>query len=462
MENLTCKLLIIGAGPGGYVCAIRAGQLGIDTIVVDEAKPGGTCLNVGCIPSKAIIHAADEFHKALQFASSSPIGVAVQKPTIDLAQTISWKDGIVDRLTKGVSGLIRKAKARYISGSATFQDGKTVVVETSEGSKTIRAEFVVIATGASPIELPALPFADRVVSSTDVLALNEVPKQLAVVGGGYIGLELGTAFAKLGSTVTVVEASDSILPQYDKELTKPIVETLKDLGVEIFTNTKAVGQGKEGLKVVHNDGSEAEIAATKILVTIGRKPRTDSSATNSLDLTMDGSFIQIDDQCRTSMRGVFAIGDVTGEPMLAHRAMAQGEMVAELVAGSNRVWDDKVIPSVCFTSPEIVTCGLDPITAKEAGVEVVVGKFPFIANGRAMTMESDVGFVRVVARKADHAIIGIQGVGAGISEMASAFSVAIEMGARLEDISHIVQAHPTQSEGFQEAALAALGHPLHI
>ena len=462
MEHLTCKLLIVGAGPGGYICAIRAGQLGIDTIVVDEAKAGGTCLNVGCIPSKALIHAADEFDKLRSFGSQSPLGISAQKPAIDLAQTIAWKDGIVDRLTTGVTGLIRKAKVRFISGSATFQDGKTILVETEAGTKSIRAENVVIATGSSPIELPFLPFGGKVVSSTEMLALKEVPDRLVVVGGGYIGLELGTAFAKLGSKVTVVEASTSILPQYDQALTKPVSAALKALGVDVLTKTKAMGQGKKGLMIETENDETQELEADKILVTVGRKPRTDSAAIPSLDLRMDGPFIHVDAQCKTSMRNVYAIGDVTGEPMLAHRAMAQGEMVAELIAGNNRAWDDKIIPAVCFTSPEIVTCGIDPSTAKEAGLDVITGQFPFTANGRAMTMESEAGFVRVVARASDHAIIGIQGVGSNISEMASAFSIAIEMGARLEDIGHIVQAHPTQSEGLQEAALAALGHALHI
>ena len=258
MEHLTCKLLIVGAGPGGYICAIRAGQLGIDTIVVDEAKPGGTCLNVGCIPSKALIHAADEFDKLRRFGSNSALGITAQKPAIDLGQTVAWKDGIVDRLTTGVTGLIGKAKVRFISGSATFQDGKTIILESADGTKSIRAENVVIALGSRPIELSFLPFGGKVVSSTEMLALKDVPDRLVVVGGGYIGLELGTAFAKLGSKVTVVEASTSILPQYDKALTKPVSAALKALGVDVLTKTKAMGQGKKGLKIETENGETQE------------------------------------------------------------------------------------------------------------------------------------------------------------------------------------------------------------
>jgi len=462
MSQMTCKLLIIGSGPGGYICGIRAGQLGIDTIVVEEAKPGGTCLNVGCIPSKALIHAADEFHKMAHCVGGSDIGITTTAPKIDLSQTVAWKDKIVGRLNAGVAGLLKKAKTRQVTGAATFKDGKTVTVEGPDGTTTIRAEHVVVATGSSPVELPFLPFHGKVISSTEALALPKVPKKLVVVGGGYIGLEIGTAFAKLGSDVTVVEAAKRILPQYDAALTKPVSASLETLGVTVLTDTKAKGEGKKGLIVEMPDGESKELPADHILVTVGRRPRSDSADIPQLDLAMDGKFIKIDDGCRTSMRNVYAIGDVTGEPMLAHRAMAQGEMVAEIIAGNNRSWDDKVIPAVCFTDPEIVTCGLDAAAAKADGIEVVTGQFPFSANGRAMTMENEAGFIRVVARKSDHVIIGIQGVGRGIAEMSSAFSIAMEMGAVLEDIGQIIEVHPTQSEGFQEAALAALGHALHI
>jgi dihydrolipoyl dehydrogenase len=463
MENLTCKLLVIGGGPGGYVCAIRAAQLGVETIIIEERAYGGTCLTVGCIPSKALIHTADEFARLTSYAEGkSAMGLGAQNPSIDFAKTLAWKDGIVDRLTSGVKGLLKKAGARAIEGTATFVDGKTVRVESEDSSYEIAAENVVIATGSEPVELPFLPFGDTVIDSTGALALEKIPERMAIVGGGYIGLEIGTAFAKLGSAVTVVEAEKRVLPQYDAALTKPVLKSLADLGVTVMTETKAKGLASKGLEVEKADGSAEVVAAERILVTVGRRPRSKGAGIPDLDLTMDRGFIAIDSRCRTSMRGIYAIGDVTGEPMLAHRAMAQGEMVAEIVAGEKREWDKVAIPAVCFTDPELVTCGLSPDEAKARDIEVITGQFPFTANGRAMTTESEAGFVRIVARKKDHVVLGVQAVGQGVSELSAAFALALEMGARLEDIAGTIHAHPTQSEGVLEAALAALGHALHI
>ncbi|OWJ75220.1 dihydrolipoyl dehydrogenase [Haematobacter genomosp. 1] len=462
MAELTCKLLVIGAGPGGYVCAIRAGQLGVDTIIVDPRKPGGTCLNIGCIPSKALIHAAEEFARLRTFAAEGALGITAADPAIDLSRTVAWKDGIVERLNGGVGALLKKAKARLIEGTARFVDGKTVTVTSAEGeSYTITAETVVIATGSVPVELPFLPFGGDVISSTEALSLTDIPRTLAVVGGGYIGLELGTAFAKLGSQVTVVEMADRILPLYDADLTRPVAQRLQALGVRVLTGAKARVFGNGQLTV--ETGREVEqIAAEKVLVTVGRKPQLEGWGLEELSLTRNGRFLAVDDGCRTSMRGIHAIGDVTGEPMLAHRAMAQGEMVAEIVAGERRVWDKRVIPAVCFTDPEVVTAGLSPEEAEAQGIAMLTASFPFAANARAMTVERDDGFIRVVARKSDHLILGIQAVGHGVSELAAAFGLAIEMGALLEDVAGTVHAHPTQGEGLQEACLRALGHALHI
>lgn len=465
MKDISCKLLVIGAGPGGYVCAIRAGQLGIDTVIVEAVKPGGTCLTIGCIPSKALIHAAEEFEKVSHMAEgSSPLGIATTAPSLDFGKTIAWKDGIVSRLTNGVSGLLKKARVKHVSGWATFRDGKTVEVETETGLQVIRAETVVIATGSAPVELPFLPFGGRVISSTEALSLDKVPERLAIVGGGYIGLELGMAFAKLGAKVTVVEALPRLLAQYDAELTKPVIKRLAELGVEVLTEAKAKGLSSKGdaLLVETAAGKDVKIEADQILVTVGRKPVTEGWGLDQIDLDMSGRFIRIDEQCRTSMRGVFAIGDVTGEPMLAHRAMAQGEMVAEIVAGHKRSWDKRAIPAVCFTDPEVVSVGLSPDEAKALGGEIKTGQFPFTANGRAMTRLGESGFVRVVARADNHLVLGIQAVGNGVSELAAAFGLALEMGARLEDIAGTIHAHPTQGEAFPEAALKALGHALHI
>ncbi|MDT6941612.1 dihydrolipoyl dehydrogenase [Brucella pseudogrignonensis] len=464
MSEISCKLLIIGGGPGGYVCGIRAGQLGIDTVLVEKKRLGGTCLNVGCIPSKAVIHAADEFHRLTTFASKGALGITADTPKIDFAKTLEWKDGIVNRLNSGVAGLLKRSRVRMFQGQARFMDGKTVLVDTDTGRQTIHAENIVIATGSVPVEIQSLPFGGNVISSTEALSLNKIPEKLAIVGGGYIGLEIGTAFAKLGAKVTVVEATDRILPQYDAELTRPIMARLKSLGVEVLTNTSAKGLSTDGkaLDVLLADGKTHSIPAEKILVTVGRKPQTDGWGLSEIRLDMEGRFIRIDDKCRTSMRGIYAIGDVTGEPMLAHRAMAQGEMVAEIIAGVKQAWDKRCIPAVCFTDPEVVTVGLSPDEARKAGHQIQTGIFPFQANGRAMTIEREDGFIRVVARADNHLILGIQAVGVGISELSSAFALAVETGTRLEDIAGTIHAHPTLGEGFAEASMKALGHALHI
>lgn len=465
MTEISCKLLVIGAGPGGYTCAIRAGQLGVDTIIVEAKKPGGTCLNVGCIPSKALIHAAGEYETIAAAAEGrSTLGISAAKPSLDFAKTIAWKDGIVRRLNGGVAGLLKKAGVRLVVGQARFRDGKSIEVETQSGLQIIHAETVVIATGSEPVALPHLPFGGRVISSTEALALTEIPNKLVVVGGGYIGLELGTAFAKLGAAVTVVEAAPRILPQYDGELSAPVARRLTALGGTVLTGAKAKALVADGtaLEIEAADGQQTTLGADSILVTVGRRPMTSGFGLETLDLDMNGAFVGIDDRCRTSMHGTFAIGDITGEPMLAHRAMAQGEMVAEIVAGRRRAWDRISIPAICFTDPEIVTVGLSPGEASGKGFDVKTDLFPFKANGRALTLEREDGFIRTVARADNHLLLGVQGVGTGIAELSSAFSLALEMGARLEDIAATIHAHPTQSEAFHEAALKSLGHAIHI
>lgn len=464
MEPIACAVLVLGGGPAGYVCAIRAGQLGLDTVLVEAGRLGGTCLNVGCVPSKALIHAAGEFETAKRFAAGNAIGVRVSEPRIDLAATMAWKDGIVSRLNGGVFGLLRRAKVKVVSGVGYLRDGKTCVVESDTGRQVITAEHVVIATGSEAVPLPMLPFGGPVMSSTEALALESVPEHLAVIGGGYIGLELGTAYRKLGADVTIVEAQDRLLPQYDAELTRPVMARIEKLGIKVHLKATALGLHSAGaaLKVLPEDGNEIRLSADKILVTVGRRARLDGFGLEELDLTMNGRAIEIDDQCRTSMRNVWAIGDVTGEPMLEHRAVAQGEIVAEIIAGQRRAFDKVAIPAVCFTDPEIVSAGLSPDEARAAGQQVKVGSFPFVANARAMTLEGEEGFVRVVARADNHVLLGVQAVGQGVSELSGAFALALEMGARLEDVAATVHVHPTLSEGFREAALAALGHALHI
>ncbi|HZZ63218.1 MAG TPA: dihydrolipoyl dehydrogenase [Roseiarcus sp.] len=463
MNELRCKVLIIGGGPGGYVAAIRAGELGLDTVLVEDGQFGGACLHVGCIPSKAIIHAADAAHALAQPLALNAIGLSLGASSLDFAKTIAWKDAIVARLATGVGALLKKAGVRSLKGRATIVDGKSAIAHADTGDQRIVCEHLLIATGSEPMALEALPFdGEDVLSSTEALALTKVPETLAVVGAGYIGMELGMAFAKLGAKVTIVEALPKILPLYDEELTQPVARRAADLGIWTTVGAKALSFAKGALKVAGADGVEKTVAAEKVLVAVGRRARTVGFGLDSLDLTMAGPFIRIDDKCATSMRNVWAVGDVTGEPMLAHRAMAQGEMVAEIIAGERRAFDHRAIPAICFTDPEIVSVGLSPKAAKAGHGEVVVGLFPFRANGRAMTKQADEGLVRITARADNHVVLGVHAVGSGVSELSSAFTLALEMGARLEDVAGTIHAHPTESEAFHEAALKALGKPLHI
>ena len=425
MTPLSCAVLVLGGGPGGYVAAIRAGQLGLDNVLVESGRLGGTCLNVGCIPSKAMIHAADLFAETRHLANSSTIGIRVAEPTIDLAATTAWKDGIVSRLNGGVFSLLRRANVRVVPGTGFMQDGKTCRVESETGDTLITTEHVVIATGSEAVALPLLPFGGRVISSTEALSLAELPRHLVVVGAGYIGLELG---------------------------------------ITVHLGARAAGLDAAGkaLKVERGNGQPLRIAADRFLVAVGRRARLEGWGLEELDLDMNGRAIAIDERCATSMRNVWAIGDVTGEPMLAHRAMAQGEMVAEIIAGRKRAFDKAAIAAICFTDPEVLSVGLSPDEARATGQQVRTGTFPFSANGRAMTMQAEQGFVRVVARADNHLVLGIQAVGSGVSELAAGFALALEMGACLEDIAGTVHAHPTRGEALHEATLRALGHALHV
>ncbi|AQY67289.1 dihydrolipoyl dehydrogenase [Pseudomonas veronii] len=457
-QTLHTTLLIIGGGPGGYVAAIRAGQLGIPTILVEGQALGGTCLNIGCIPSKALIHVAEQFQQTVHHSQGSQLGIEVDVPTLDIRKSVAWKDAIVDRLTSGVAALLKKHKVQVIHGWAQVVDGKTVDVD----GQRIQCEHLLLATGSKSVNLPMLPIGGPIISSTEALAPTRVPKRLIVVGGGYIGLELGIAYRKLGAEVSVVEAQERILPAYDAELTQPVAESLKQLGVKLYLKHSVTGFEHNRLQVRDPKGDTVSLETDQVLVAVGRTPNTRGWNLEALDLEMHGAAVRIDHRCQTSMRNVWAIGDLSGEPMLAHRAMAQGEMVAELISGQHREFNPAAIPAVCFTDPELVVVGKSPDEAKAAGLDCIVSSFPFAANGRAMTLESKSGFVRVVARRDNHLIVGWQAVGVGVSELSTAFGLSLEMGARLEDVAGTIHAHPTLGEAVQEAALRALGHPLHL
>ena len=462
-ETRHAKVLVLGGGVGGYVAALRAAQLGLDTVLVEGERLGGTCLIRGCIPSKAMIHAAGRFADIAD-GNALGIGIAVP-PTLDLAKTVAWKDGIVDRLSNGVAGLLSRAKVPIVEGWAVFSDAKTCTVATGDGRITLTAEHVILSAGSEPVALPMLPFGGDIISSTETLNLATLPKHLAVVGAGYIGLELGIAFRKLGSDVTIIEMADRILPRYDAQLARPVRRWLDRHKVTLHLGAKVVGRDAEGrLAIDTAKGDRLVIAADKILVTVGRRPRTEGWGLAAMGVDRDGMFVKIDDQCRTAMRNVWAIGDLVGEPMLAHKASAQGAMVAEIIAGERRHFDPASVTAVCFTEPEIVSAGMSPDDAKAAGEDALVASFPFSASGRALTLEAgdDGGFVRIVARKSDQRVLGIQAVGSGVAELAGEFAHALAMGAVLDDIAGTIHVHPTLGEALGEAALVALGRGLHI
>ena len=472
MKTRKCKVLVIGAGPGGYVAAIRSAQLGMDTVIVEGERAGGTCLIRGCIPSKAMIHAAHKFHDLAKHAKKGGhMGISIPGPAeLEMAALKGWKDDIVDRLNKGVEHLLKSSGAELITGWAEFKDAKTVVV----GDIQIEAENVILANGSVPIELPFMKYGDGVISSREALDIDEKLDHLVVVGGGYIGLELGIVHRMLGTQVTIVEAMDSVLPIFDKELRRPLELFLKKNKVKVNTGVFAKGvekldNGKLKLNFIDKNNADDEskmqsVEADRVLVTVGRSPRSEGLAATGVALNERG-FVKVNNQCQTNMKGVYAIGDVSdlGE-MLAHVASFQGEMVAEIIAGTDRAYNPVAVPAIVLTEPEIVSVGLSPDEAKEAGHPVITGKFPLAATGRSLTQEAEKtgGFVRVVAREDDHRILGVQAVGTHVSELVGEWTLALEMGALLEDIAGTIHAHPTMTESFHEAILATLGHAIHI
>ena len=474
MQTKKCQVLVIGAGPGGYVAAIRAGQLGLSTIIVEGERAGGTCLIRGCIPSKALIHAAHRFHDlAKHAAKDGHMGISIPGPAeLSMAGMVGWKDDIVNKLNKGVEHLLKNAGVELVNGWAEFQDAKTVKVGSGKNAIIIEGENVILANGSIPVELPFMKFDDNVISSREALSLNELPDHIVVVGGGYIGLELGITYKMLGSEVTIVEAMDSILPIFDKELRRPLELFVKKNKIKVHTGVFAKGceatkDGRTKLfyvdKTAKEDVKPSEIITDKVLVTVGRKPNSQALEPTGVALDERG-FVKVNNRCETNMRGVYAIGDVcdAGE-MLAHVASFQGEMVAEIIAGKRRAYDPVAVPAIVFTEPEIVSVGLSPDEAKAAGHPVIIGKFPLAANGRSLTQEAEKtgGFVRVVAREEDPRILGIQGVGTHISELVGEWTLALEMGALLEDVAATIHAHPTMTEMTHEAVLATLGHAIH-
>lgn len=457
------EVLIVGGGPGGYVAAIRAAQLGKEVTLVEQDRLGGICLNVGCIPSKALIHAANLYHKIPQLES---LGISVNDVQIDPEKLWAWKEGVVQRLVDGVARLLRGNGVRVVKGRASFISHNKAKVE-GEEPQALEFKHAIVATGSRPLEIPGLEFDHQlVIDSTDALALEEAPEKLLVVGGGYIGLELSTFYAKLGSEVTVVEMMDQLLPGTGPDLVRVVERRLKRLGVKVFLKTKAkrLKKGGSGVEVlVETPEGEKKIGAEKVLQAVGRRPHTEGTGLEKLGLQLtEQGFIEVDEQRRTSNPRAFAIGDVAGPPLLAHKASHEGIVAAEAIVGLPSAADFRAIPAVIFTDPEVACAGLSEGEAQAQGYQTVIGKFPFAALGRAVAAEEADGFVKVTADEASKALLGVEVVGPEASNLISEGALAIEMGATLEDLALTVHPHPTLPEALMEAAAAALHRPIHI
>lgn len=459
-------VVVLGAGPAGYVCAIRLAQLGKKVVVVDRAEVGGVCLNSGCIPSKALIYAGSLYES---IAHAVEIGIEVQGVRIHLDQLMKWKNSVVKKLTGGIAQLLKAHGCTFIPGHARFVSPHQMEVTLNNHVTLIEFKQGVIATGSRPAALPIAGLTvdhQSILDSTSALNLQQKPKSLLCIGGGYIGLELGTFYAKIGTQVTVVEASDGLLSGVDPDLTRVVAKRLERLGVTVLLKTKC-GQAvnvADGVEVTLGDQKKV---FEKVLVTVGRVPHTKGIGLEEIGLKLDPQgFVPVSPQRRvissSNLSHLFAIGDVAGQPLLAHKGSKEGIVAAEAIAGKSTSYDVVAMPAVIFTDPEIATVGLTEAEAKNKGFSVQLGVFPYTANGKALSMNDSDGFVKVVGDSKTGKLLGVHIVGAEASHLISEAALALEMGAHVEDMALTVHPHPTLSETLMEAAEATLGHAIHI
>lgn len=459
--DIECKMVVLGAGPGGYTAAFRSADLGVDTVLIERyASLGGVCLNVGCIPSKALLHAAAVIDEV---AHAGDFGVEFGAPTITLDKLRGYKEKVVTQLTKGLAGMAKQRKVRTVQGLATFVSANELEIVGDDGkTQLLRFEQCIIAAGSQAVKLPNFPWDDkRVMDSTDALELAEVPGSLLVVGGGIIGLEMATVYAALGSKVTVVEFMDQLMPGADKDLVKPLADRLKKQGVEVHLKTKASGVSADarGITVTFEAAAEGETPALaqgtfdRVLVAVGRSPNGKKIGAEKAGVQVtERGFIPVDRQMRTNVPHIFAIGDIVGNPMLAHKATHEGKLAAEVASGEKKEWVARVIPSVAYTNPEIAWVGVTETEAKAKGLKVGVAKFPWAASGRAIGIGRTEGFTKLIFDEETHRIIGGAIVGVHAGDLLAEIGLAIEMGAEAEDIGHTIHAHPTLSESVAMAA----------
>ncbi|WP_238177974.1 dihydrolipoyl dehydrogenase [Paenibacillus contaminans] len=457
----TIDVLVVGAGPGGYVAAIRAAQLGKSVMIADKSEWGGICLNSGCIPSKALISAAHSYEAV---SASQAMGITAEQVKVDFAKVQSWKNGIVKKMAGGIAGLLSGNQIQAIHGEITLINDHEAILNNGLEQLHIRFEYCILATGSHPIELKSLPFGGRILSSADALELQEIPGSLIVIGGGYIGIELGQTFSKFGAKVTILEGSERILPGFEQEMAQAVAKRLNKKGVTVHHQAIAISAKQTSKDVTVTflvNGEERQITADYVLVAVGRRPNTDSGLDRLGLRQMEGGLVHIDRQCRTSLPNIFAVGDIVAGPALAHKASYEGKVAAEAIAGMSSEVDYRAIPMVVFSDPELASVGLSEAEAAAQGIDIAVGKFPYAANGRALSLQANEGFVKLVADRATGIILGAQIAGAEASGLIAEMGLAVEMGATLQDVAITIHAHPTLGEMTMEAAEAALGYPIH-
>jgi dihydrolipoamide dehydrogenase len=458
-------IAVIGGGPGGYAAAFRAADLGLEVTLIEAAPAlGGECLHRGCIPSKALLTAT---HLRDQIAAAHTMGIRAEQVSVDTAAMNQWKDSILAQLAKGLEELAARRDIEIVRGSAAFTGSRRIRISNG-GAGSLIFKHAIVATGSRPMHLPGVEIdGERVMTSHEALQLDEIPERLLVIGGGYIGLELSSVYARLGSRVTLVELTEQLLPGIERDLVQVVQQRLRKHGIEIHVRTKVSGLQRRDKHVTVNlaqeDGTTLALEADRVLVAVGRRPNTAGLGLEQTRVKMDGrGFIQVDAQRRTADARIYAVGDVTGEPMLAHKAAREGKVAAEAIAGEPAAFDNVTVPAVVFTDPEIALCGMSEEQARAAGYTIKVGRFPFRALGRALTLNDTDGFVKVIADAEREVLLGVRMVGPDVSDLISEAVLAIEMGAQLEDLAASIHPHPTLSEALAEAAEVALQRAIHI
>lgn len=465
MSTIETEVVVIGSGPAGYPCAIRLAQLGKKVTVVEREEIGGVCLNRGCIPSKALIHAGTQYDK---MSHISEIGISVKSAELDFKKLMTWKDSVVKKLTGGVGQLLKANGCQVVTGDASFTSSTTLEVKADGKTQTIRFKNAVIATGSRPASIPGFEVDQKIVlDSTGGLSMDALPKSLLCVGGGYIGMELGTFYAKVGVAVTIVEAAPQILGLVDADMVRVVEKGLKKRNVTVLTSTKVKKITKKAnsaeVAFTGADGKETTQSFDRVLVTIGRTPNSETLNLARAGIKTDQhGFVPVNDRRQTNVPNIFAIGDVAGQPLLAHKGTKEGIVAAEAIGGMKTVYDVKAMPAVIFTDPEIASVGISETEAKDKKLDVTVGAFPYAANGRALSVQEPDGMVKLISDAKTGMLLGVHIVGAEASNLISEAALAIEMGAHVEDLALTVHPHPTLPEMLMEAAEVSLGHPIHI